>query len=571
MSFSNSKSGEPEKRPPLALESILSQVDPLGIGRASAEAFSSLVAKPQTMFAAGTRFMTGMLGAASAATSKVLGEDVEGPETPGRKDRRFADPVWKENPAYFSLLQGYLLWSKLVTELVEEADIDEVSHEKVRFGTEVLVDALAPTNFLATNPAAQKKALDTGGLSLFRGARTFIDDVATNRGLPRHVRKDAFTVGKDLAVSPGKVVFRNALMELIQYAPTTEKVHEVPILISPPWINKYYIVDMSPGRSFVEWAVSHGHTVFCISYHNPTSADRDVSFDDYLERGPLAALDVIQDITGSDQVNLVGICLGGTLTAMMQSYLAEKGDDRVRSATFLNTLTDFSKPGRLAAFTDERSLEYMEDAMSGPGYLESTQMMNTFTFMRSNDLVWNYVVNNWLMGEDPPPFDILSWNGDGTRMPECMHSYYVRSCYRENAFANGTMKLGGVTLDPSKVTDEIYVLAAQEDHITVWKGSYLTTQVMKNAKPRFVLTSSGHIAGIINPPTPKAWYRTGDESLPADPDAWYASSTHHVGSWWEDWAEWIGARAGKMVAPPGLGSEKHKPIEDAPGTYVLEK
>lgn len=549
----------------------MSRLDPLGIGKAFMEAITSVAQKPETLMEAATKYASDVVSAGTAAAARAMGMEAAGPIAPSSRDRRFKDPAWEQNPGYFMLLQSYLLWGRLVNQLVDAADLDELQREKAMFSAEMMVDALAPTNFLPTNPAATKRAIETGGASLVRGAKAFMDDVATHDGLPRQVQDGHFTVGEDLACTPGKVVFRNALMELIQYSPQTEQVHETPILISPPWINKYYIVDLSPGRSFVQWAVEHGHTVFAISYHNPTSADRDVSMDDYLNLGPITALDVIEDITGQKQVNMVGICLGGTLTAMLLSYLASKKQKRVKSATFLNTLLDFSNPGRLGAFTDEPAIEHLEHLMAERGYLESSEMMNTFTFMRSNDLVWNYVVNNWLMGEPPPAFDILSWNSDGTRMPAKMHSYYVRSCYLHNAFAKGEMVANDTTLDPSKVKEDVYILAAQEDHITPWKGSYLTTSVLGNAKRHFVLSSAGHIAGIVNPPTPKAWYRTGDTDLPANPDTWFESTTLHQGSWWDDWAAWVDSRGGQMIDPPPMGSATHAVLGDAPGTYVHEK
>ena len=526
---------------------------------------------PEAVIEAVTRYAGDIAAAAAAAGARALGHDTPGPVEPAPKDRRFRDPAWTENPAFFMLLQGYLLWARLVNDLVSTAGLDGIDGEKAGFTAELLIDALAPTNFLATNPAAQKRFLETGGMSLVRGIGNFLDDLATNKGLPRQVDPAAFTVGVDLAVTPGKVVYRNELMELIQYAPTSETVYETPLLLSPPWINKYYIMDLAPGRSYVQWAVDHGHTVFAISYKNPGEGDRDLTLDDYLQRGPIAALDAIREITGAEQANVAGLCLGGTLTGMLLSYLAKHGDERVRSATFLNTLVDFSDPGRLGAFTDEPAIAHLEDLMSERGYLESSEMMNTFTFMRANDLVWNYAVNNWLLGEAPPAFDILSWNSDGTRMPAKMHSFFVRSCYLRNEFARGTMELAGVALDPSAVTGDMYVLAAQEDHITPWRGSYLTTQVLPNANTRFVLCGSGHIAGIVSPPSPKVWYRTGGDALPADADAWLEGTARHEGSWWEDWALWISERAGERMPPPPMGGDRHPPIADAPGTYVLEK
>jgi polyhydroxyalkanoate synthase len=550
----------------------MSKLDPLGLGRAWMRAMQGAGKNPGAVMEAATRYAGGIVAAVAATGARTLGADTPGPVETAPKDRRFADPAWSENPAFFMLLQGYLLWAQFVHDLVSSAGLDGVDDEKAGFAAELVVDALAPTNFLATNPAAQKRFLETGGLSLVRGLRNFLDDLATNGGLPRQVDPSAFTVGENLAITPGKVVYRNDLMELIQYAPATKTVFETPLLLSPPWINKYYIMDLAPGRSFVEWAVKHGHTVFTISYRNPGPADGGLTLDDYALRGPVAALDVIREITGAEQANIVGLCLGGTLTSMLLTYLAEHGDERVRSATLLNTLVDFSSPGRLGALTDESSLDFLVSRMEERGgYLEAFEMMNTFTFMRANDLVWNYVVNNWLLGEPPPAFDILAWNSDGTRMPGTMHEFLVRSCYLRNDFARGEIKLAGAGVHPADLTGDLYVLAAQEDHITPWRGSYLTTQVLGNANIRFVLSAAGHIAGIVNPPNPKAWYRTGEDKFPADSEQWLAGTTRHEGSWWEDWATWIGKRAGKRVPVPAMGGDRHPPIADAPGTYVLEK
>jgi polyhydroxyalkanoate synthase len=549
-----------------ALESL----DPMGFAEAWSRTVTAALENPEGLGQAWSRYVAGLAEASSAAAERAGGTEAAGPVQPGRRDRRFKDPAWEENPAFFAMLQAYLLAGRLVDDVIDAADVDEVTEQRMGFLADMVMDSLAPTNNFWTNPAAIKRAVDTGGASVMRGMKTFMDDVANNKGMPRQIAPDAFVVGRDLAVTPGKIVFRNTLMELIQYSPRTETVYATPLLMSPPWINKYYIMDLAPGRSFVEWAVEHGHTVFAISYHNPTEADRDVRLDDYLLNGPIAALDVIREITGAERVNIAGLCLGGTLTAALCAYLAASGDDRIASTTLLNTLVDFSRPGRLGAFTDRASVERLEKRMAERGFLQASEMMGIFTFMRSNDLVWNYAVNNWLMGEDPPPFDILAWNGDSTRMPANMHSFYLRSCYLGNELAGGTMELAGTRLDLASIHGDVYVLGAVEDHIAPWEGSYLTTQVLPNAAVRYVLSAAGHIAGIVNPPSPKAWYRTSD-ALPADPKEWFDASVRHDGSWWQDWAEWIGGRSGERVAPPRMGSRKHRVKGDAPGAYVLEK
>jgi polyhydroxyalkanoate synthase subunit PhaC len=549
-----------------ALESI----DPLGFTEAWARTVSSLADNPEGVARAWSRYVSDLTTAMTAAAARATGAEAAGPVQPGRRDRRFRDPAWEENPALFGLLQAYLLSGRLSDDLLDAADVDDAIEHRMAFLADIVMDACAPTNNPWTNPAVMKRALETGGMSMMRGFQTFLDDLAHNEGMPRQIAPDAFTVGKDLAVTPGKVIHRNDMMELIQYAPQTETVYETPLLMSPPWINKYYIMDLAPGRSFIEWAVQHGHTVFAISYRNPDHTHSHWTLDDYLLNGPVAALDIVRDITGAERANIVGLCLGGTLTAALRGHLAAKGDERIVTTTLLNTLVDFSRPGRLGAFTDKDSVDRMEKRMRERGYLNASEMMGIFTFMRSNDLVWNYAVNNWLLGEDPQPFDILSWNADSTRMPAEMHAFYLRSCYLGNELAEGTMELGGTRIDPEVMHGDFYVLGAVEDHIAPWEGSYMTTQVLPNADHRYVLSSAGHIAGIVNPPNPKGWYRVGS-SHAEDPADWFAASEQHQGSWWEDWTEWIGSRSGERVAPPKLGTRKHRAIADAPGEYVLER
>jgi polyhydroxyalkanoate synthase len=374
-----------------------------------------------------------------------------------------------------------------------------------------------------------------------------------------------------MAITPGKVVFRNELMELIQYAPSTPEVHEIPLLFSPPWINKYYIMDLAPGSSLVQWAVDHGHTAFMISYRNPDEQMRHVKMDDYLISGPIAALEVVRNITGAEKVNLLGLCLGGTLTMATLAYLDSVGMDLINSATFLNTLIDFSEPGLLGVFTDEASIRRLERTMKRTGFLPKEEMQRSFNLLRTNDLIWNYAVSSWLMGEEPPAFDLLSWNNDSTRMPAEMHSFYLRSCYVGNELARGVMELAGQRLDLEKVDQDLYFLSAEQDHIAPWRSSYAGAR-LPGGNVRFVLSNSGHIAGIVNPPSPKSVHRVleGDQPLPADADDWLAAATMHPMTWWEDWAQWIGDRAGRMQKPPRMGSRKHRPITDAPGTYVLE-
>ena len=551
----------------LAPEDGLAALDPVSFSKALGRFSAEVARRPLPTMAAMSRWSTGLGLTGLAAAGRAVGLKTPGPLPPPGKDKRFSDKAWEENAAFFATGQAYRLTSRLVDDLLALAELDEPWKGKSTFALRALVDALAPTNFLATNPAALKRAFETGGVSLLRGFRNFMIDATTNGGLPRKVDRSAFTVGKNVAATPGKVVFRNDLMELIQYSPQTDTTYSVPLLSSPPWINKYYIMDLAPERSFVEWALQHGHTVFQISYRNPDATMGHVRLDDYLLEGPRTALDVIGDITGSKKVNMVGLCLGGTLTVMTLAYLAAKGDSRINSATLLNTLVDFSEPGALGTFSDPESVARIEAKMAKRGFLDSNEMSRTFDFMRANDLIWSYVASSWLMGEDPPAFDILAWNEDGTRMPAAMHSFYLRSCYIENQLARGAMKLADTPLDLGQIKSDVYVLSAKEDHIAPWMSTYKTTQLLPG-NVRFTLSSSGHIAGIVNPPSPKAVHWTNDNN-PPDAKAWLAGATEHKGSWWEDWTKWVAQRAGEKRTPPPMGSKKYPPVGDAPGKYVL--
>jgi polyhydroxyalkanoate synthase len=358
-------------------------------------------------------------------------------------------------------------------------------------------------------------------------------------------------------------------MELIQYSPQTEKVHARPLLCSPPWINKYYVMDLAPTRSFIEWAVQHGRTVFAISYLNPSKDMGHTTMDDYLLRGPQQALDVVCDITGAETVDIVGLCLGGALTAITAAYFAQGGDERVGTLTLLNTMLDYSEPGVLRNFTDERTVERLIKKIARSGTLEGTSMAGTFDVLRANDLIFNYVVNNWLMGQDPPTFDILAWNSDSTRMPAAMHAFYLRNFYVRNRLAAGTLEIAGRTIDLSAIKSPTYVVSAINDHIVPWQSAYKTTGLV-SGPVRFVLSSGGHIAGIVNPPTPKAWFLADDTdgAPPASAEAWREQAKRHGGTWWEDWTRWSTESAGEMVDPPPTGNDNYPVLGDAPGTYV---
>ena len=548
---------------------LLAGLDSVGFGRALGATAAALPTRPTTVLTAMARLGASLAAGACATAGRAIGYPVAAPLEPEPRDRRFSDPAWQRNPWFFGIQQGYLAWARYLHELVEAAGLEGHTVDRARLAMGLVVDGMSPTNFLATNPVALRRAVETRGRSALAGFHNFLDDLANNRGRPRQVDTSRFRVGGNLASTPGKVVFRNNLMELIQYEPSTEKVYEVPLLCSPPWINKYYVMDLAPGRSFIEWAIANGHTTFAISYRNPDESMRNVALDDYLLSGPHQALDVIAEITGSKQANIVGLCLGGTLTAMLLAHLAATDREHVRTATLLNTLVDFSDPGPMGCFVDPESVERLDRRMTQKGYLDAAEMSTMFDLLRARDLIWSYVESNWLLGEQPPSFDILAWNADGTRMPAEMHSFYLRYCYVENQLARGVMSLAGTELHLDDVTADAYLLSAKEDHIAPWKSSYATTHLL-GGKPRFVLSSSGHVAGIVNPPASSRKYWT-NEAMPADPDEWLAGADEHTGSWWHDWAGWIGERAGERGRPPTMGSTAHPPLGDAPGTYVHQR
>ncbi len=551
-------------------DEVLDRVDPVGFGKALASEAAGLAKHPLSTTRALMRWTKGSVAAARVSAVRVVGAKKEGPMRAPAKDRRFNDTAWEENPFLFWLLQQHLLRERLAHELLDAADLDDVAARKARLAGQLLVDAVAPTNFLLTNPAALRRAFDTGGVSALRGFRKWMQDVRMRDGWPRLVDASGFEVGKNLAATPGKVVYQNRVMELIQYSPKTESTFAVPLLCSPPFINKYYIMDLAPGRSFVEWAVEHGHTTFCISYKNPDLAMRDVSFTDYLFEGPLEALRVVKEITGAPKVNVAALCAGGTLASMMAAYLAATGDDSLNSLTLMNTLVDFSEPGPLGAFTDRPTVERMLRRVRRRGLLEAHEMARTFNLLRANDLHFNYVSSTWMMGDEPPAFDLLAWNADGTRIPSAAIDEYLRSCYLDNLLARDAMEVRGKKLRLEAARPDAFVVGAVEDHITPWTSVFKTAHRL-GGETQFVLSSSGHIAGVVNPPSKSAAYWIREE-LDAAPEAWRAAATRHSDTWWNAWAQWIATRAGdRTTAPAKIGSKKHQPLADAPGPYVMER
>lgn len=490
-----------------------------------------------------------------------------------RPDKRFKAPEWETNPFYATLRQTYELASEYLLREVDETDGRNGEDErKLRFHLQQFVDAMAPVNFFLSNPEAVKKAIETGGASVADGVRNLMSDL--KEGRLSMTDATAFEPGKNLAVTPGKVVYRNKLIELIQYEPSTEQVRETPVMFIPPWINKYYILDLQPKNSFVKYLVDEGYTVFMISWKNPDASMEDTTFDDYMTEGPLAAVEVIREITGAERVNPVGYCVGGTLLAVALAWLAEGGDENpFGPPTFMVSLQDFTEVGDTAVFIDEPQIDFMERQMMERGYLDNRKMANMFNLLRSNDLIWSNVVNNYLLGQKPPAFDLLYWNADGTRMARDAHSFYLRNTYLENNLVQpGKVRVKGRKIDLGRIGGDIYAVGAEKDHIVPWYSAWKISR-LTDGTVRFTLANSGHIAGMINPPSKgKGRYWATENGGPyEDAEEWREKAREHEGSWWEDWTAWLEKHSGNKVKPPKMGSRKHKPLEDAPGTYVKEK
>jgi polyhydroxyalkanoate synthase len=545
--------------------------DPLNLGSTVLELTAWMMTNPAAVARAQLSLWQGYLQLWQAAGRQLLGQEVPPVIEPERGDRRFRDPAWADNALFDFIKQSYLLTSRWLVETVNQLEgPDEKSNQKIDFYTRQFVDAMAPSNFVATNPEVLRATLESGGENLLRGLNNLLDDLGRGRGrlAIKMTDLDAFELGRNIALTPGKVVFQTELMQLIQYAPTTEQVYERPLLVIPPWINKYYILDLQPKNSFIRYAVDQGFTVFVISWVNPDAEHADKTFEDYMLEGPLAAMDAIAQATGTRELNVIGYCLGGTLLAAMLAYLAVKKDRRIRAATFLASLTDFEDPGELGVFIDEEQLAAIETSMARRGYLEGREMATTFNMLRANDLIWSFVINNYLMGKEPFPFDLLYWNADSTRMPYAMHSFYLRKFYLENRLIEpGGISLCGVPIDLRKVRLPVYMLSTREDHIAPWASTYTATQIYRG-KTTFVLAGSGHIAGIVNPPSAEKYGYWTNPELPPDPKDWLDGAEQHPGSWWPHWRDWNAAHSGKKVAARHPGDGGLAPIEDAPGSYV---
>ena len=545
--------------------------DPLHIGGAFMEMTTRLMTNPARLVQAQLGFWQDYMSLWQNTARRMMGMEPEPVIDSASGDRRFKDSAWKENEIFDFIKQSYLLSARFVQDVVTHVDgLDPKTAKKVDFYSRQFVDAMSPSNFLLTNPEVLRKTAETGGENLIKGLNNLLTDLERGKG-KLHIKMtdmDAFKVGENIGVSTGKVVYQNDLMQLIQYDPTTAKVLKRPLLIGPPWINKFYILDLRPRNSFVKWAVSQGHTVFVISWVNPDERLSQKSFDDYMTEGYLAALDAIEQATGEREVNAIGYCLGGTLLAATLAYMAAKQDDRIKTATFFVTMMDFQEAGELGVFIDEEQLSALEDKMNKRGYLDGGEMATTFNMLRANDLIWSFVVNNYLLGNDPFPFDLLYWNADSTRMPAKMHNFYLRKMYQENQLCvPGGIELEGTPINLGRIQTPAYFLSTREDHIAPWTSTYRGTQLLGGPK-RFVLAASGHIAGVVNPPEGGKYNHWINEDLPADPDAWFQGATELAGSWWPDWHRWICAHDKAQVTARTPGEGGLKPIEDAPGSYV---
>jgi poly[(R)-3-hydroxyalkanoate] polymerase subunit PhaC len=528
---------------------------------------------PQRAFQAQAALSSQFMALWASTLQRMNGESTRPVAPPEPSDKRFADPEWRANPYFDFLAQAYMLTTRWAGDLVNKADeIDPHTREKAQFYLRQLAAALSPSNFIATNPELMRATLAESGENLVRGMHMMAQDIAAGRGNLRIRQSDAskFVLGENMAATPGKVVFRNALIELIQYAPTTETVCRRPLLIVPPWINKYYVLDLNPEKSFIRWAVAQGLTVFVISWVNPDARHAHKDFESYVREGVFAALDAIEQATGERESAAIGYCVGGTLLSVALAYMAQTNDRRISSATLFATQVDFTDAGDLKVFVDYERLRAIETKMAEKGYLEGSEMAGAFNMLRPNDLIWSFFVNNYLKGKEPMAFDLLVWNADATRMPAANHSFYLRNCYLENNLTQGRMVLGGKTLDLGKVTVPIYELAAREDHIAPAQSVFVGAQFF-GGPVRYVMAGSGHIAGVVNPPAkPKYQYWTGGPPAGGFAD-WVARAVEHPGSWWPDWAAWLIAQAPEQVPARRPGEGGLKALGDAPGDYVKVK
>ncbi len=542
--------------------------DELGIAKAFMDLYARMLNDPYALAAFSMNMAFDYMKLWQSSWMRMFGGEAQPVAAPAKGDGRFKAEDWQSSFVFDFIKQSYLITSRHVQDAVAGVDdLPEESRKKVAFFTRQYLDALAPSNFALTNPQVLRETMTSGGQNLVKGLDNLLADI--EKGGISMTDERAFKLGKNVATTPGKVVFQNDLMQLIQYEPATTEVTRTPLVIIPPWINKYYILDLRPGNSFIKWAVDQGHTVFVISWVNPDRKLATKGFDDYMKEGPLAALDAVEKATGERKVNFIGYCLGGTLLGCVLAWLAARGEDRVRAATFFVALLDFSQPGELGVFIDEGQVRNLERKMSERGYLEGAEMATTFNLLRANDLVWSFVINNYLMGKDPFPFDLLYWNSDSTRMPAKMHSFYLRNMYMKNLLGvPGGIELAGEKIDLSRVEVPAYFISTAEDHIAPWKTTYRGARYL-GGTVRFVLGGSGHIAGIVNPPAAQKYHHWTNDSLPDTAEQWFGAAKQVPGSWWPDWQAWMDRQNGPDKVPARRPGEGLQVIEDAPGSYAM--
>ncbi len=554
------------------MDSVRNGPDSLNIAGPMKELTKAMWMRPDDLWRRNMDLWVNSVRIWQTATARAMGIQLDPVMVPDRSDRRWKDAGWQSSAAHNLIQQSYLLFSDHILSMVQEVgDLDPADRERLAFHTRQNISALSPTNFAATHPGVLKATIEEKGENLVRGMEALVRDIELGGTRMRLRMSDetAFEVGKDVATAEGSVVFENELIQLIQFAPTTGEVAQRPLLIVPPWINKYYILDLRPKNSLIQWAVAQGYTVFCISWLNPDASHRNLGFDDYLLKGTMAAVDAVEKASGESQMNVLAYCLGGTLTATTLAYMAAKGDDRIQSATFMATLTDFSDPGEIRVFIDEKQIQGIEKRMARRGYLEGFEMADSFRMLRENDLVWNYLVDQYLLGKEPTAFDLLYWNEDTTRMPERMHSFYLRQMYLENNLIKPDgITLDGVGIDLRKVTIPVYMLSCDRDHIAPWQTTYTATQLYRG-ETTFVLGGSGHIAGVVNPPAKNRYgFKTAGTVNPETPEAWLESAEQHEGSWWPHWQQWLARFSGESV-PARVVSEGGLPeLEPAPGKFA---
>ncbi|HEX4097516.1 MAG TPA: class I poly(R)-hydroxyalkanoic acid synthase [Caulobacteraceae bacterium] len=548
--------------------------DPFHVAAAMSEVMARLASQPDRLMRAQADLFARYMDLWKSAAGRVHGEPASEVAAPAKGDKRFADPDWSQNPVFDVIKQSYLITSDWLNERVGGVEgVEPMTKRRVEFFTKMLTDAMSPSNFLLSNPAALREAMQTEGESLLKGMENFAGDLSRGGGQLSISQTDfsQFKVGENVATAPGKVIFQNELIQILQFDPTTESVCEIPLLIFPPWINKYYILDLRPENSMIRWLSSQGVTVFVTSWVNPDASLATRTFEDYLKEGIYAATDAVMRQAGVDRVNTVGYCIGGTLLSCALAHMAARGDKRIASATFFAAQQDFSEAGDLLLFTNEEWLKQLEQMMdAGGGVLSGQAMADTFNALRSNDLIWSFFVNNYLMGKEPRPFDLLFWNADQTRMPKALHLFYLRKFYGDNALAKGELVLDNVRLDLGAVTTPIYVQSSREDHIAPYRSVYRGAKLF-GGPVNFMMAGSGHIAGVINHPDAKKYQHWTNPELPAAVEDWMAGAVEHPGSWWPNWIEWLKPRSGGQIPARDPAKGPLKPLEDAPGSYVKVK